>query len=238
MTAAQVATVVERATGTAEIAPDPGGVAPSKAAGPVKVSAADGSTLSVGLPASDATNGVTSSQGTVVYPHAAGSTSLAVQPLADGGVRALVVVEDASAPADYRFGLDLPSGSVVRQQDDGSAVIVRNGETLGKFEAPWAVDARGRSVPTRYRFEHGALVQTVDFDAGTAFPVVADPSWKGVKKRAKAALKNSNTSTVAGAVGGCVAGAIAGVIGCGPGAATGAVGGFLKGAIEGAVKGH
>lgn len=46
---------------------------------------------------------------------------------------------------------------------------------FGAVAAPWAVDATGQSVPTRYEIEGQALVQVIDFTAATAFPVVADP---------------------------------------------------------------
>lgn len=236
--ASRAAAVIERITGTADIARDLTGVAPATASGKVKAATADGSVIAIGLPAVGSAAAVTSAHGTVVYPGATGSTSLAVQPTEDG-FRALIAIADASAPKEYRFGLDLPAGAAALQQGDGSVLIVKDGETVGQFEAPWAKDANGAGIATSYRLENGALVQSVAFDAHTAFPVVADPTVKGLKKRAKAALVNSNVSTVAGAAGGCVVGAVAAAgAGCGPGAAVGALGGFIKGASEGFIRGH
>ena len=236
-TAAQTAAVVERTTGTADIAPRVAGTVPTTAAEVLTSSAGDGSTIGISLPASDNATGVASEHGTVVYPDADGSSALAVQRTTEGGVRALAVIANASAPREYRYGLDLPEGAILQQQQDGSVTVLKDGEALGAFQAPWAKDANGAAVPTSYRIQDGALVQTVAFDAGTAFPVVADPTWAGLKKRAKNALKSSDRSTVAGAVGGCIIGAVgAAGAGCGPGAAVGAIGGFAKGAIEGFFK--
>nr|BFD87200.1 hypothetical protein StreXyl84_66010 [Streptomyces sp. Xyl84] len=65
-------------------------------------------------------------------------------------------------------------------------------EQIGFFEAPWAKDAAGNDVPTRYEVKDGNLVQTVDFSATTAFPVVIDPgfwstAWKVTKCAASVA---------------------------------------------------
>ncbi|MGW1643082.1 hypothetical protein [Streptomyces lavendulae] len=229
---------MERVTGTQDIAVDTRGSVPATARGTVEALADDGSIIGIRLPATRATDAVRSAHGTVVYPDSA-AASLAVQPITEGGIRALIVVNDASAPTEYRFGLDLPAGAEVIAQADGSVAVVKGGEVLGAFSSPWAKDAGGRPPATGYRLEAGSLVQTVAFDADTAFPVVADPTWEGMKRRPKAALKNSNTSTVTGAAAGCVAGAItAAGAGCGPGAAAGAVGGFAKGATQGFIRGR
>ena len=45
------------------------------------------------------------------------------------------------------------------------------------FDAPWAADAAGVSVPTRYEVRGDTVVQVVDFTQAHAFPVVADPNW-------------------------------------------------------------
>lgn len=50
-------------------------------------------------------------------------------------------------------------------------------ETIAEIAAPWAVDANGTPLPTRYTVEGSTLVQTVETTTDTAFPVVADPSW-------------------------------------------------------------
>lgn len=111
-----------------------------------------------------------------MYADAEEGFDLAVQPNRDG-VRALITLRDAQAPAEYRFPLDLPADAVTEHLEDGS-VLVSHGDTyLGTFDAPWAKDANGEAVPTEYRVEGGALVQTVRPGPNTAYPVVADPAW-------------------------------------------------------------
>ncbi|WP_175412423.1 hypothetical protein [Streptomyces sp. TRM64462] len=192
--AAQAAAVVEKATGTADILPaatTPEGsmravaatedgvstvTAPATTQGVVEATAADGSTVGIGLPDVAKSSATATDNGTIVYSGADSATDVAVQPTVNG-VRSLVVINNASAAKEYRFDLHLPDGAVAEKQQDGSVTVSKGDEVLGTFDAPWAKDARGEAVPTSYRVEDGALVQTVAFDKNTAFPVVADPSW-------------------------------------------------------------
>lgn len=50
-------------------------------------------------------------------------------------------------------------------------------ETIAEIAVPWAVDANGMPLQTYYSVDGTTLVQTVETNADTAFPVVADPSW-------------------------------------------------------------
>src|SRR5690606_35224627 len=44
---------------------------------------------------------------------------------------------------------------------------------------PWAIDAEGRQVPTRYEVDDEGVTQVVDHRAGDfAYPIVADPKVK------------------------------------------------------------
>ncbi|MEU7647287.1 hypothetical protein [Streptomyces huasconensis] len=195
---AQAAEAIEKATGTADIASgirqangairvdtvtDQGSVTvttPATADGTVKANADTGA-IGIDLPNTTRTKGIESENGTIAYPDAAKSTDLAVQPTNEGGVRALITVNNANAAKEYRFDLDLPDGAVTEQLDDGSVMVLtdstEDADVIGAFEAPWAKDVNGNPVPTTYRVENGALIQTVAFDQNTAFPVVADPWW-------------------------------------------------------------
>ncbi len=216
--AERAAAVVEHATGVADLvpgtapAPDAAAkavtgtaagqvtvTAPAEAGGLVELSAADGSRVRLGLPEAEGVAGVATGSGTVVYPGAGGEdVDLAVQPTADGGARALVTLKDRSAARVHRFDLDLPEGSRLAPDGTGGYLIVREegpGATavLGAIDAPWAKDARGKAVRTAYRLEGDGLVQTVSPDAGTVFPVVADPKvslgWSIYLRFGKAEVK-------------------------------------------------
>lgn len=196
----KVAEGVERITGTQDLAPSskaPGAAAksvtrtesgsvtvqaPEDATGSVKTTAPDGTAFGLRLPRAKSVEGVKAGSGTVVYPGAADSTDLAVQPTTDGGARTLVTLKDKNAPTEQRFDLQLPTGAHLATNDSGGYDIFQdNGKgytTLkGAISAPWAKDAHGKDVATSYKLEGGTLVQSIDTNSTTAFPVVADPHY-------------------------------------------------------------
>ena len=110
--------------------------------------------------------------GTVVYASDS-AVSLAVQPLAEGSTRFLSILQDASAPErfEYRF-----EGRSLRLEDDGSVQVLHEGEFAGAVAAPWAYDARGVAVPTRYEVNGEVLTQVIDhFGKHFQYPITADP---------------------------------------------------------------
>ncbi len=52
-------------------------------------------------------------------------------------------------------------------------------ETLpvAEIQTPWAVDANGNPVETRFELDVHTLTQIIETNNNTAFPVVADPVW-------------------------------------------------------------
>ncbi|MEU1134375.1 hypothetical protein ABZ383_31715 [Streptomyces sp. NPDC005900] len=163
---------------------------PATASGTITTTA-NGATVGIGLSNASQAKGIKSPKGTVVYPNASQDADLALQPTAAGGVRALVTVNNANAAKEYRFDLALPEGAVTKQLEDGRVLVLtgtdEDADILGWFDAPWAKDANGDAVPTSYRVEDGSLIQSIDFDENTAFPVVADPFWSSAWKWAKCA---------------------------------------------------
>lgn len=116
--------------------------------------------------------------GTLVYT-SDDAASVAVQPLADGSTRFLSVLENESAPERYDYTFE---GFALALQEDGSVLVLDGGLQVGVIAAPWATDADGVSVPTRYEVEGSTLSQVVDHVAGnSAYPIAADPkvtvSW-------------------------------------------------------------
>ncbi|MEU1117965.1 MULTISPECIES: hypothetical protein [unclassified Streptomyces] len=196
----QVAAGVERITGTQDLAVSsaaPGVAAqsvtrtedgpvtvqaPEDATGNVKTTAPDGTAVGLGLARTKSVEGVKAGAGTIVYPNAADSTDLAVQPTTAGGVRTLVTLKDENAPTEQRFDLQMPTGAHLAANDSGGYDIFQDsgkGSTAlkGTISAPWAKDANGKAVATSYKLEGGTLVQSIDTNGATAFPVVADPHY-------------------------------------------------------------
>lgn len=97
---------------------------------------------------------------------------------AENGTQTLIKIDSAQAPTEYRFPLSLPDGARAEVTSDGSiAVTDDEGTVTGEYKTPWAYDANGSPVPTRFALEGNVLVQSIGFSTTTAFPVVADPFW-------------------------------------------------------------
>ena len=144
---------------------------------------AAGDPIRVSLPfaarASDAT-GTTAGPAVVAYDNDNGSTTVPVLK-DDGSVEITTVIARADAPSTYSYKVSIPSGGALKPDNSGAVAIVdAAGNYVAGFAAPWATDANGRSVPTRYTISGTTLTQTVDLKEGNvAYPVVADP-WLGI----------------------------------------------------------
>ena len=135
--------------------------------------AGGGTSVSVSLPTSDPS--ATRVGGTVVYDGQTDASDLAVQAIPDG-VRALVSINDASAPRQYAFPISGDVARIDQQPDGGLRLFDSTGNQLGTIDAPWALDANGNPVPTHFELHGTTVVQVVDFTSRTALPVTADPS--------------------------------------------------------------
>lgn len=141
--------------------------------GSVPIETAEGDSLTLDLPTSGA------AKRTAGRFHLTGSdgASLAVTPTSTGA-QVLIGIDSAAAPATYDFGL---RGDVSPRPapDGGLDLLGPDGALVAQVEAPWAVDAAGRHVPTRYELRGTTIRQVVDHRArGVAYPVVADPKLK------------------------------------------------------------
>jgi hypothetical protein len=217
VTAETTAAAVEKVTGTADVRTDltanrdstgrilsgPKVDIPSRASGTLLLPA-KGSSLGLKLPVLTDKPATISRSGTVVYADEDKPADIAVQPLTNGDVRTLVSIKNISAAHEYRFGTTLPKGARLvpvaefAPELNTGEILVQDGtgDFIGAFDIPWARDANGRPVQTNYRIEGNTIVQTVEFDEETAFPVIADPWWKTAGK----------VAMCAGTIGGFIAG--------------------------------
>lgn len=146
----------------------------------VSASVADGASFTIGLPTADtAANRRLTSSGYAAFDNNNGSTTVPIVH-DDGSLQVFTVIGDATAPNRYSYDLGLPAGATATAAADSSITVQSaSGEAIGYIAAPWATDANGSSVPTRYELQGNTLTQTVDHD-GAAYPVTADP-WLGFK---------------------------------------------------------
>ncbi|QNP72621.1 DNRLRE domain-containing protein [Streptomyces roseirectus] len=144
----------------------------------ISVKSAERGSMTMGLPTAVQPRGV-ALNGSVVYVSPDGPVDTVAQPTLEGGVRTFQVIKNATAPHEYTSAMKLPAGATLTPFDGGTVLVSsgtdENTVVHGLIDAPWARDADGKAVPTSYRVEGDKLVQTVDFSAATAFPVVVDP---------------------------------------------------------------
>jgi hypothetical protein len=100
----------------------------------------------------------------------------------DGSIAITSIINsvDAANRFEYRFGL--PKGVRLVLDASTGAVDVVDGEGawVAGIATPWARDARGADVPTRFEVRGNSLTQVVDTRSNTfAYPIVADP-WFGM----------------------------------------------------------
>lgn len=170
----------------------------------------------IGLPTDtlDVARGEVAEDGTVVYSAVDSEDAIAVQTLADGSTRVQTVIGGASSAHSFGYSLD---GFSPTLSSSGDAMFINDDGAFVPVEAPWAVDASGASVETFYSVDGNELVQTVVPNAGTSYPVVADPSWVWVNAGWGMKLNRTETSSVrnyAAAVGMCVIFAKRLAVGC------------------------
>lgn len=166
-----------------------------------------GKTVTMKLPKTlDNVQGMMLEDGTVVYSNITEETSVLVQGIKESnkygetyGVRSLIKIDNAAAPHEYEFDFELPRGySLIKSEDYIKLLRGKNvnadlgwiGENLiyiideenniiYTIDEPWAKDAIGKDVNTYYRIENNKLIQVIEFDENTIFPVIADPTYVG-----------------------------------------------------------
>lgn len=167
-----------------------------------------GATVSLGVPGTAAQGTVI--DGNVVYPEVAEDAAVVARPVLDG-VQALVVIDGDDAPSRYEFPVDAGPETHLRPHADGSIEVLstEDGASIAKIDAPWATDAAGKPVPTRYEIAGSSVIQVVDH-VGAAYPVTADPKvtlgWSIYVRYSKKEVKTFKARAPYIAVGTMVAG--------------------------------
>lgn len=140
----------------------------------------DAETIEILLPFADAADdAIAEKQGIVSYDNNNGSVTVPIVQT-DGSIQINTVIADASAPSRYTYELVADAPHILHLVEDGSVYLADvHGRPALYVAAPWAKDANGSAVPTRYEVDGTTLTQVVDFTERTVFPVVADP-WLGI----------------------------------------------------------
>lgn len=149
--------------------------------GTTTVELASGALAQIELPFADTEPATASIDAhSATFRHEESDTTAIVQPLVTNGVRMILTMGSEDSPTRYEFDLG-DSSELVRLSlapNGGVQVSDTSDGDLGFIDRPWAMDADGNTVPTRYEIEGNRLVQIVEHH-GAAYPVVADPSFQG-----------------------------------------------------------
>ncbi|MFJ9628999.1 hypothetical protein ACIRU8_14990 [Streptomyces sp. NPDC101175] len=154
-----------------------------KTAGAGVTMTANGQTLGIDMPNTSGTQtGTVTAPGIVSYPTTSGDTANAVQADESGATRFLTIIKDANAPEEFEYNLDLPEGSSITKEDDGSLKVAVPGSDDGYVIAPpWAHDANGAHVWAQWFTDGESTIDLVVNHHGenVAYPITADPwiSW-------------------------------------------------------------
>jgi hypothetical protein len=103
------------------------------------------------------------------------ANSATVTRLAGMGAQTLLVAANESAPTEYPF--QVANGYVSNSSAGGLMLLDRNGSPVMPIPAPWAEDASGNTVMTRFVVDANqtGFTQVVEHRNGVSYPVVADP---------------------------------------------------------------
>jgi hypothetical protein len=140
----------------------------------------DGGDIVIGLPRADVAAPAEQLDSDVVAFDNGDSSTTVPLVKGDAAVQILTVIENENAPSEYAYDFALPTGASIVPADNGHQGIVdAEGTPLAMIAPPWAKDANGAELDTRFEVRGSTIVQLVDHGPGTAYPVVADPIVKG-----------------------------------------------------------
>jgi len=147
---------------------------------PLTLQSASGPEISITLPHGDDSDEEPAREGSGAISHDLGDGSRIVPAIRSNGiVQILSVLHDAGAPTSFDYDVAVGTGgSLVAAADGGVRLLDGAGQEVASVAAPWAVDALGTQVPTRFVLEQNRLTQVVDTAsvADVQYPVVADPA--------------------------------------------------------------
>lgn len=168
----RIAVTVVLATGLMGSAPSSGSTAPTTETDRPSV----GNSTSRWLPSTAVTASQTHGRGFTTEYRPVGNRVLGQMA---PGRQTLIKIDSVEAPQRFKFNVSLPRDARLVRMGSGLRVVNASGDDLGRLEAPWAVDATGVRVATRFQIvDRDTFVQVVEHRAvGAIYPVFADPWW-------------------------------------------------------------
>lgn len=164
---------------------------------------------------------VIAEDGSITFAGDADTAAVNILPSADA-VRFSTVIDSAEQAESFSY--DFGTRTSVEVQTDGSALVYAETGVEGEavietvvaiVRAPWAFDAEGTPVETKYVADGSTLTQVVNHaDAEVAYPVVADPTFDSpMIFQSRVRFNRAETKTIANlgiaSLGGAICGPMA-----------------------------
>lgn len=143
------------------------------------------------------------SPGVVSYDNKNGSITAPILKQ-NGSLQIVTILKDSSAPQRYEYALSMLPGERLEKQQSGAVVMkAADGQIVGEIAAPWAKDATGAGVSTKYEISGNKLTQVVEHvGKNNKYPIVADPTFDSQWWGIAAKLTQSETNWLAGQIDG------------------------------------
>ncbi|WP_165070475.1 hypothetical protein [Marisediminicola senii] len=194
-----------------EVGPGVDVAVPTSPDGKIVVSTSSATDFAVQLPNEvNATSGVIADNGSTIYSGIGASADVSVEPLKDG-VRISTIIPDAGSGSVFTY--PLAPGVTAEANADGSVSLFEDvavvdpdtGKTMNAqievalVQAPWAVDASGAAVGTRYEIVDNSIVQVIDHVGSKVdYPIVADPTFTPINPfQTRIRWNRAETATIA-----------------------------------------
>lgn len=113
-------------------------------------------------------------QGSLVESEVAPSVDAVTRATSDG-VQLIFILANSTAQRTVDFELNVDGGVQMKDADGGLLLTTPNGKVVGGIAKPWARDAKGKDVPTRFVVNGQTVTQVVEPTEEAEYPIVADP---------------------------------------------------------------
>lgn len=148
---------------------------PGTADGAMRLGGVEG--FSVDLPGSSSAAPVLTAQSALLYANSGNGTDTAAVAKGDQ-VETWHILRDATAATSFDYRVDVPPGHSLSVNAEGiGAVLNERLEPVSFVDAPWAVDATGRRLPTALSLTGTTVRVAVTTDERVVYPVLLDPVW-------------------------------------------------------------
>ena len=118
-------------------------------------------------------------EGAFSYQNSNGTTQAPLVK-SDGSIQIATILDNNQSPETFNYIVGQSDVTTLVADSSGAVLVQENGEFAMAIAPPWAVDAKGEQVPTRFEVRGNTLTQVVQHQARNyKYPIVADP-WFGI----------------------------------------------------------